>query len=608
MYEFKQDDAERFARHVGISARRKGHNLQFKKCPYCNQNTDDTNTFAIDLNTGTFNCFRASCGAKGNMLTLSKDFDFPIDFGNNDYYYEKKKQYRQLPNVKPETKPSAIKYLLHRNISMKVAQDYNITIHKKYENVLVFPFYDENNVLQFVKYRKTDFDKTKDKNKEWCEPDCKPILFGMNHCNSENKTLIITEGQLDSLSLIEAGIENAVSVPTGAKGFTWVPHCWEFLKKFETLIVFGDYEKGHITLLDELTQRFEGIVKHIRPEDYLDCKDANEILQKHGRETLVKAVEQSVVVEHPQIKPLINIKRVDMGKLEKFSTGLPTLDSMIGGFFFGQLILLTGERGEGKSTLASQFGTFAIKAGYNAFFYSGELVNWYFKAWFDAQVAGLSHMNKKVSNSGFVTYSVDASVERNMDEWYREKAYVFDSGILAERNQPLLEVIKTSIRQYGCRFIVVDNLMSAMVDVVSSDPYQQQTVFVNELAKIAKQFNVVVLLIAHPRKKQVESFDNDDVAGSSNITNLVDVVMRFSKPKGKDIPPDTEQRVLTVLKNRLTGKTDRKGIDLYYQQGSRRISEKEDFNWTLGWEPKIEQQGFMAVSEDSMLPWMQEGT
>lgn len=597
MYEFKPEDAERFARHMGLQAKRKGNELTFVKCPYCKNQTTDKNKFSINLTTGVFQCFRASCLAKGNMITLAKDFDFPLDFGKNEYY--ERKTYRKLPNKKPKPESSAITYLESRGISAKIAEQYNITVCDSKQNVLVFPFYDANNDLQFIKYRKTDFDKAKDKNKEWCEANCKPILFGMNHCNPENKTLIITEGQIDSLSLAEAGIENAVSVPTGAKGFTWVPHCWEFLKQFETLIVFGDCEKGHITLLEELSQRFEGIVKHIRFEDYQGCKDANEILQKFGKDALIKAVEQAVVIEHPQIKVLADVKRVDLGKLEKFSTGLPALDGLIGGFFFGQLILLTGERGEGKSTLASQFGTFAIKAGYNAFFYSGELVNWFFKAWFDSQVAGLNHLNKKVFDSGFISYSVDASIEGDMEKWYRDRAYIFDSGILTDRSVTLVDVLKTAIKQYGCRFLVVDNLMTAMVDDVSNDPYQQQTVFVNTLAKMAKQFNVVIILIAHPRKKQVEDFENDDVAGSSNVTNLVDVVIRYSRPKGKDTPADTDKRILTVLKNRLTGKTNRKGIELFYEQGSRRISETEKFDWTLGWEPEIEQQGFRQAE----LPW-----
>jgi hypothetical protein len=95
----------------------------------------------------------------------------------------------------------------------------------------VFPFYDNKDELTFIKYRKTNFDPKKDKNKEWCFTDTKPILFGMDQCNLENKTLIMTEGQIDSLSVVEVGFENAVSVPTGKNGYTWVPYCWDWLQR-----------------------------------------------------------------------------------------------------------------------------------------------------------------------------------------------------------------------------------------------------------------------------------------------------------------------------------------------------------------------------------------
>ena len=99
--------------------------------------------------------------------------------------------------------------------------------------------------MQFIKYRKTDFDKNKDNAKEWCERDCKPILFGMKQC-VDFKRLVITEGQLDSLSVATAGIENAVSVPTGAKGFTWLPYCWNWVNKFDELVIFGDFQRGRL--------------------------------------------------------------------------------------------------------------------------------------------------------------------------------------------------------------------------------------------------------------------------------------------------------------------------------------------------------------------------
>jgi twinkle protein len=609
IYKFSPDDAERFAIQVGIPVRRHGEELILKKCPYCGSYSEDKEKFSINLITGQFYCFRASCHAKGNMITLAKDFNFSLG-GEADEYYRGTKRFKNIAGKeKPVTKPAAVAYMERRGISEEVTKRYNLTVQSKNENVLVFPFYDENDQLQFVKYRKMDYDKAKDSAKEWCEADCKTILFGINHCDPGNETLVITEGQIDSLSLAEAGIANAVSVPTGAKGFTWVPHCWDFLKKFKTLIVFGDYENGHITLLEELSQRFDGTIKHIQFEDYLGCKDANEILLKHGRQALVDAVGRAVLVEHPKIKSLADVERVDLGQMERFPTGFTSLDRILGGFHFGQLILLTGERGEGKSTLASQFGTLAVSAGYNVFFYSGELLNWYLKNWFDLQVAGIKHINRKVSTYGFASYTIDAQVIPSMEKWYRDKVYIYDNNILADKSEEdtLLGILEVAIKQYGCRVLIIDNLMTAMVDDTAVDQYRQQTIFVNALAKMAKQYNVVIFLIAHPRKKQgLVGFDNDDVAGSSNITNLVDVVLRYSRPKGNDIPPDTMDRVLTVLKNRLTGQTNRNGIKLFFQEGSKRIAESSyAFDWELGWEEHYEQMelGFVPVPDGAQLPF-----
>ena len=90
------------------------------------------------------------------------------------------------------------------------------------------------------------------------------------------------------MSCHEASIRNAFSVPGGAKGFTWYPPSYDFVSQFSEMIIFGDYENGAITLLDEMKQRFGGVIKHVRPEDYLDCKDANEILLKYGREQILK--------------------------------------------------------------------------------------------------------------------------------------------------------------------------------------------------------------------------------------------------------------------------------------------------------------------------------
>ena len=590
IYEFNPDDARRFGQEQHIKYQQRGDELQFKYCPYCRNKTDDKNTFAINLRTGQFKCLRASCGAKGNMITLAKDFGFSLGH-DVDEYFNRRKRYRDLSRYpRPIVRPPAVAYMESRGISAAITEKYGLTTQKDHDNILVFPFFDENGKMQFIKYRKTDFDKEKDRNKEWSEKDCKPILFGMDQCDAEkNDTLILTEGQIDSLSVAEAfdGNINAVSVPTGCNGFTWVPYCWDFLSKFKTLIVFGDHEKDHITLLDEMQKRFKGTVKHVRPEDYQDCKDANELLLKHGKQAVVDAVERAVIVQNKRIKKLSEVQAKNMSEVPGINTGIAQLDKLLGGFYYGQLIILTGERGLGKSTLGSQFIVNAIDQGVTTFCYSGELMDWMFQSWLDRQCAGRNYINTTKGPRGEDVHLIDAVALELIHKWYDEFCFIYDNSVVnsdEDENETILDTIETAVKQYGCRMLMIDNLMTAIADDLSSDLYRQQSAFVRKLAEMAKRYDVIILLIVHPRKRTGKTFDNDEVAGSSNITNLADVVMNYSLPKDDDDGhPD---RILQITKNRLNGRTNYDGIPLWYEEKSKRILEgigidNKEFGWSI---------------------------
>lgn len=351
MYEFRAQDAYDFANFVHAKVAERHGELFFQLCPYCHPKPtrDNLRSFSINLTTGQFKCLRASCGVSGNMLTLSKDFDFSLG-SEVDEYYRPKRQFRRMKTPKNpiQPKPEAIAYLVGRGISEPVIQHYQITVQTKHPNILVFPFFDERGILQFVKYRKTDFDKTRDSNKEWCETNTKPILFGMMQCVNFDR-LILTEGQIDSLSVATAGFHNAVSVPTGAKGFTWIPYCWNWMNQFTEIVVFGDYEKGKISLLGELSKRMPTKIRHVREEDYRDCKDANEILQKYGVGQIQKCIEHSAAIPVKQVIELADVEEVDLFQLEKLKTPLSKLNRLLyGGLPFGGLTILSGKPGEGK--------------------------------------------------------------------------------------------------------------------------------------------------------------------------------------------------------------------------------------------------------------------
>lgn len=933
MYEFKEDDAYRFAQQIGQKVFKRGDELHFDSCPQCHGGKNhDKKTFAINLKSGLCKCQRASCGYQGNMITLARDFDFSL--GNEtDEYYMPKKRYRKLktPDVPIVPKEPAVRYLESRGIDAETAKKYEITTQKDHDNILVFPFFDENGQMQFVKYRKTDFDKEKDKNKEWCEANCKPILFGMKQCEDftmlvvtegqcfngdaeimtpdgwcrlenykgdkvlqvnedmsakfvkpkayivkrhqgkmidveiggnyftsttddhnlvfimnsgkvikkmagekistayhiptaikfdggesgwtndeialflaisadgtldfrkntyrnkgktniyarfgltkerkvkrlrsildnlgyeysdnilgnqcgeyhsicfgvpdkfnskylpwwfvtnttiEQKRFIIDEmvwwdgnhvsnrnqfeymsiykhnadviqaiastcgymstimtkksggngnfkqgfvykvsvllgknnvstqqfekhkkiydvdktvycvtvdsgmilvrqnnrisvsGNCDSLAVASCGIKNAVSVPTGANGFTWVSYCYDWVSQFEEIIIFGDHENGHITLVEDINRRFPNKVKHVREEDYLDCKDANELLMKHGKDAVIKAVENAVPIPVKSVKNLSDVERVDINKVRKLKTGIKELDITLGGGLpFGMVTLVTGKRNTGKSCFASQLMVNAVNQGYTTFAYSGELPNHMYKSWFDFQVAGSNHIIENQDDFGIPQRFIKNQNMTLIENWYHEKAYIYDNSIVeSDETEDLLKTIELAIRQNGVEVILIDNLMTAMYldEEKGSDKYDKQGRFVRKLTRLALNYEVLIILVAHVRKNSFGGDANDEVSGSADITNLAGYVLSYSRGTEQDIEKgiiEESQRFLKLSKNRLTGKLMMGGLKLDYDEKSKRIyAERDGLNRNFIWEDG--ELSYFNSLDDSDNPFM----
>ena len=603
IYDFAPEDAERFASHMGVKTKRRGNELTFTWCPYCQGGGKDKNTFSINMETGQFKCLRSSCSIQGNMITLARDFGFSLGRDADSYYGLKWQRFKTITK-KPETieiREPAVAYLEGRGISREITKRYYITTLKDKDNVLMFPFYDAENRMQFIKYRNLDYQKGQSGSKEWCEADCRPILFGMAQCNPENKTLIMTEGQIDSLSVAEAGYENAVSVPTGKNGFTWVPHCWDWLQNFEKLIVFGDFEHGTMTLLQDMKARFNGQVWHVRPEDYKDCKDANEILQKYGKEGVKACIENAEREADAHVIRMADVKPSDLANMPHITTGFTQLDKLIGGFYFGQVILLSGRRGKGKSTLASQFLCGALHAGQSCLAYSGELPHASFREWMDRQLAGPGNLKKIQNDAGREDWTLQDWKRQRLHDWYFHSMFLYDDAGNLEETESLIQTVEKSVREYGIRVVLLDNLMTALEENLSADLNRLQSNFVRNLARIARMYNVIIFLIAHPRKRRGDGtdFDADDVMGSGNITNAVDVVLNYDT--GPEQFGDQPDRILSVKKNRLTGDLS-DGIKLWYDPASKRISERAtDFSWPEDAKPKQ-----MNVVYDVDLPWEED--
>lgn len=591
-YELKRSDIFDFVAAFNFETREKGDELEFRYCPYCHGDgkgrQKDEWTFSINLDKGVFKCLRASCDKQGHFVELCRDFDYRLEF-------EPPKIFRQLPQKKPETKSEAVKYMESRGISEKVTRQYHITVHKDFPNRLVFPFYDETGKLVFLKYRKTDFVKGRDKAKEWCEKDTMPILFGMDQCNGFDR-LIICEGELDSLSVIESGINNAVSVPSGANGFTWFSYCYQWFTQFREIVVFGDCEHGSVTLYDGIAARVpqETIVKCVRQKDYLGEKDANDILRKYGPKAIRFCIDNAEIPTLNNVKQLSDVKNVDINKLDKIKTGIDDLDRCIKGMAKGQLVILTGKRGEGKSTFMSQLVVEALDQQKNVFIYSGELADFHFKQWLDFQLAGTRNLVAVQSeyDGEDPDYVLPEETANKIKDWYRGRAYIYDNNYLTDGSEfeTLPETIEKAIKKYNVELICIDNLMTAMERVSEQNNlYLAQSNFVGQLKAIAMKYSVVIILVAHPKKASANDMqdDNDLVAGSSDITNKADIILKYSRADQDKYSCDS---LIKVTKNRIVGTlrtTNDTAVKVNYSKITKRITGVGEFELRekiYGWE------------------------
>lgn len=281
------------------------------------------------------------------------------------------------------------------------------------------------------------------------------------------------------------------------------------------------------------------------------------------------------------IKCLSDVDEVDLLSMEHFNTGIPSLDRCLSGVYFGQLIVLTGKRGEGKSTFASWILANALDKGWKVFAYSGELPDYHFRNWLDLQIAGIEEQNVTKNEYGDEIYSVRSEARERLTEFYKGRAYVYDNSIIPDGSseESLTSTIETAAIEYGCRVILVDNLMTAIEVEPSADQYRAQSNFVKKLKFLAQKYKLAVILIAHPRKEgENNALTAESVAGSGDITNLADTVLTYEKCPEKLSENDRFQSRIGVRKNRLTGKrllNDETMVKVIYSVQTKRIVENE---------------------------------
>ena len=593
-----------------------GYNPNTRKalCPF----HDDVNPSFIWYEEGHFYCF--ACDRSYDILDHFMNFDglsfpqavqklFEYKDVNIEHSFamlgEKFNREYQYPKYdKNDSRNEVEAYAKIRKISSNTLDYCDITQSTQLGAdgcpLMVFNFRDENDVLVTVKYRPAQ--KIEQGAKMWFQKpaDHKMILFNMNKIDP-TKPLLITEGEFDALAAIESGFKNTVSVPNGASNTKWIEECFDWLEQFDKIIIWSDNDDPGIKMRRDVCARlgawrtlYVSLPKTVEDKngEQHRVKDINEVLFCLGKQAVLDYIKNAQEVPIEGVDDLASIDDFDLEKAEGLSPHLEPLRDIMYKFLFGSVVLVTGMRGAGKSTMINQlFVCDPLDRGYDIFLYSGELYAPILKSWLERTMAGREHIK---SIDSFV-HLVEEETLGKMRKWYSNRVWIYNEADNdADR---ILEKAIATTRKYGVKVWVLDNLMTLDINADDRNINIKQKEFIVKLKSYACMYNVLIILVTHPRKLMSGAqLTTDDIAGSGDLGNMAHYIMsvrRFNDQekegeadgrggykKGKE--PINEDSEIRIMKNRYTGKIGAAKLDFDYSS-YRFYSNKDELYYRYKW-------------------------
>lgn len=305
---------------------------------------------------------------------------------------------------------------------------------------------------------------------------------------------------------------------------------------------------------------------------------------------------------------MTDVQYVDMSKMASIPTGYKELDKKIIGLLLGDVTVLSGGSGAGKSSWIDCVALNAIQRGYKVGIWSGELQDFRFQSWINQIAAGKNYVCKREGFENY--YYAPKNISNQISNWLEGKLFLYNNNY-GSKWQQLFADVKELVDKEGVQLIVLDNLMALQIDNYEGDKYTQQTKFINDLKEYAKAKNVHVLLVCHPRKEGI-FLRKESISGTADLTNLADsvfIIHRIGKDfeqrageffgKDKVLPYLKYNSVIEVCKNRSMGVIDLL-VGMYFEVESRRLKNEISENIVYGWQEQPAQLTFEPTPESDV--------
>ena len=320
--------------------------------------------------------------------------------------------------------------------------------------------------------------------------------------------IVIVEGEIDALTLRECGIDNVLSVPSGApmkvsngkidasedKKFEFVWNSFDILSKAPYITIATDNDAAGQACAEELARR---IGKDKCRLTTIPAKDLNEVMLRDGadavRQVIASALPYPVagLSEATKYEERLNdLWEKGNGKGE--STGYSNVDQIYT-VAQGQLTVVTGYPSSGKSNFVDQLMVNLARAN-----------DWKFAicSFENAPEIHISRLMELYSQKRFFDGAQRMS-QQEKDEafkWVKDHFLFLDSeGVEPSTIDSIIERARAAVARIGIRGLVIDPY-----NYIDNGKGQAETEFISgmltRVQAFAKAYGVHVWFVAHPSK------------------------------------------------------------------------------------------------------------
>jgi twinkle protein len=464
-----------------------------------------------------------------------------------------------------EIKQLPIRGFKDRGISKEVCEFFEVRASYSEDGELEAHYYpyDENNAYKV---------RTLPKSFTWVNKSSN--LFGQSKFNSAGKRLIITEGEIDALSVAQASLEKydkvypvvAMSSATMTKSLL---DNRDWIRSFQEVVLCLDQDEAGQKATEEAI-KIIGIdrAKIVK----LPLKDPNEVLLKSGGNRLLQHIFDAA----PYVPSGIITKEELWDALQNYNSSvsipyppcLSGVNSKLKGMREGEITLFISGTGSGKSTVLREIMLHLLNT-------TNDKIG----------VVSLEESPAETARKlvGMTLNKNPAKEELPIDDVKIgfDKVFGSDRVILLDHQGSINDNSIIDQLEYmclvGCKYLFIDHitiLVSEGVENLTGNEAQDRVM--NDLLRLVKRHPVWIGLVSHLRKtpNNTKSFEEgklpsiDDIRGSGSIKQISFDIISFARNLNADNERERNTIKMRILKSRYTGLTGNvKGAHYIYDTG-----------------------------------------